>query len=456
MGWYMPSYGRPERLRELLEAPGGWPEKVVVLINEDDPARERYFEVLRSLGPYVPWRLAGITPGSRCADAHRHITKAWPDDAFYGLLCDDHWPISPGWHEDLILAAGKTGIATPAGEVSFPKIRNTVVIGGDMVRAWGSLVPPPIRHNFEDNFWDHIAEQFEVLVPLPTVIVEHRHPLHGTSKQDSTYDRGSGDFENDRRIFQEWMGSPERVALDQRVGDLLGTNVEVAKISDFRLAIIVPIQDEVVDLAYHKSLNTTLAFLGSNGFLVNVRESAGGSHIGKARERVLWWAMQSNPTHILCIDADMGWEPKHVTRLLMSGHDFSAIAGVRKRDSAEPCVNFLPEHRFHERTHFLEVRDVGFAFVMLKVEAIRRMCAAYPELRYNAGEHEEYALFLDMIDKTDTGPGPYGERLPEDFSFCRRWRAIGGEIWLDHQSAIIHAGRKEYTGRVADLFEKPK
>lgn len=469
--WFMPSYGRPERLRELLQAPGGWPDEVVVLINEDDPERDRYFQVLDALkldrtenGKYVlphpslPWRLAGIPPGSRCADAHRAITMKWPDEPFYGLLCDDQWPITPGWYDKLVEAAGAKGISTPAGEPLFPKLRNALVLGGDLVRAMGSLVPAPVKHNYEDNIWDQVAEDFDCLVPCPDIIVEHRHWIRKEAAKDATYERGSSDIDEDRQVFETWLRSPERMAMQRRIAPLFGKHVSVVDAKSTRLVIATPIQNEQVDVAYLNSLGQTLVVQANNGFGTRVRQVAGGSHIGKARERVLWQCMriEPKPTHILFIDADMGWDPRLVSRLLCSGHEFCAIAGVKKQEEIKHCVNFLPEQRFHEHTKFLDVQDVGFAFVMLKLSVIEKMCAAYPELRYNAGDQAEYGLFLDMIDKTDTSGGPYGERLSEDLSFCRRWRAIGGEIWLDHQSSLIHAGRKEYTGRVSDLFEYEK
>ncbi len=469
--WYMPSYGRPERLRELLEAPGGWPEKVVVLVNLDDPEHEHYFHVLDALkakwtldlldqgeggkAQYgIPWRLASIASGSRCADAHRAITMRWPDEPFYGLLCDDQWPITPSWDKALIEAAGDRYIATPAGEPLFPKLRNALVLGGELVRAMGSLVPAPVKHNYEDNIWDQIAEDFGILRPLPDVIVEHRHWIRGDATKDKTYERGSSDIDTDRRIFEAWMASPERAALRSRLALLFGATASAINPSEIRLGIVSPIQGEVVDVLYHKSLNATLIELSAAGFKLNVIETSGGSHVGKARERCLWEMWRKKPTHILMIDNDMGWDVKAVTRLLCSDHEFSAVAGRRKKDETSFCFNPLPDGQFDEKTHFLEVRDVGGAFIMLKASVIEKMCAAYPELRYNAGDREEYALFLDMIDKSDTSNGPHGERLSEDFSFCRRWRAIGGNIWLDTQSPLTHAGRKEYTGRVADILEQ--
>lgn len=457
--WFMPSYGRPEALARMEQAPGGLPDKVFVLVNEDDPKLKAYQDYILSTRGR-PWLIRTIPAGSRCSDAHRFITEKYPDVGFYGLLCDDQWPVTPGWHEKLVEAAGSKFISTPAGEPSFPLLRNALVLGGDLVRAMGTLVPAPVKHNYEDNIWDRIAADFNILAPLPDVIVEHRHWIRGDAVKDATYERGSHDIENDRKIFEAWLGSPGRMSMCQRIGKLLEvkgvTSIDPKAI---RLAIVVPVGDDEFDAAYHKSLNATIIEMSQRGISLSIIEVTGGSHIGKARERVLWQAMHDyKPTHLLYIDADMGWSAKQVTRLLAADHEFAAIAGVRKTDELKVCCNFLPKEERHAVTNFLKVRDVGFAFVMLKASVIEKLCKGYPELEYNCGEKRQWALFLDMIDKKDTTNGPKGERLSEDFSFCRRWRAIGGDIWLDDEQAIIHAGRKEYTGRAADVlpYAKPQ
>ncbi len=456
MSWYMPSYGRPERLRTMLEAPGGWPDKVHVLINADDPEYQRYQQVFDGLlhehmerkRELAPWVLHTIPAGSRCADAHRWISEQFPYDDFYGLLCDDHWPITPEWHETLVWAAGKAGISTPNGEPSFPKLRNALVIGGELARAMGSLVPAPVKHNYEDNIWDTIAADFGILAPRPEIVVEHRHHIHGSAKVDKTYERGSHDIHQDREIFQEWLQSSDRWSMYDRIGPVTGRTISVLDPSNIHLAILTPMQDDTVDVAYHMSLQYTLTVCNDRRIPTSVRQTTGGSHIGKAREAALWTAYYNDPkvTHFLMIDADMGWDPHNVLRLLACGHDFCGIVGVRKQDELRLCANFLPNpQKFHPKTAFMEVQDIGGAFVMVTREAIDRMIEAYPELEYEANGRREWALWLDMIDK--------GWRLSEDLAFCRRWRAIGGEIWIDPQASLIHAGRKQYTGSVSEIFK---
>jgi hypothetical protein len=54
-----------------------------------------------------------------------------------------------------------------------------------------------------------------------------------------------------------------------------------------------------------------------------------------------------------------------------------------------------------------------------------------------------YALFDCMIDPET------GVYLSEDYAFCRRWRAIGGEIWLDLESKLTHTGSYSFRGNAA-------
>jgi hypothetical protein len=54
-----------------------------------------------------------------------------------------------------------------------------------------------------------------------------------------------------------------------------------------------------------------------------------------------------------------------------------------------------------------------------------------------------------MIDKVT------GFYLSEDFSFCRRWTDMGGEIWVDYTSRLNHIGLMVYRGNMAAGVDLP-
>jgi hypothetical protein len=455
--WFLPSFGRPDAPGKMLDAPGGMPEDVVVLVNEDDPALDAYVDRARSWP--ARWGLTIVPAGSRFAEAVRHgfdffdqIDHLLP---YYGIVDDDYWPITPGWWEKMIEAAGDRYIALANNKQNFPKPYCCRLMGGELARAIGTIAPGKMRHNFSDDAWGVFAQDFGLLRPLENVIVEHRHWIfRGEMLKDATYERGSSDLKEDCQRFAEWLNSDERRGQVERVAKLLGVTVAVNNFADVRLLMLTPIQNHAVDVAYLHSFERTQALLTEKRISRCIQQQSGSSHIGKAREHLLWAGLKQMPqaTHILFVDDDMGWEPSLVTRLLAADHEFTAVSGVKKTDQLSLCYNAFPDPQvLHPRTKFMKVRHIGFAFVMLKRSVIDKLVEAYPELEYNTDGHgREFALFSDLMWRRAGKDLP--ERLSEDFSFCQRWQAIGGEIWMDPYAKLVHAGRKEYTGAAGEML----
>jgi hypothetical protein len=81
------------------------------------------------------------------------------------------------------------------------------------------------------------------------------------------------------------------------------------------------------------------------------------------------------------------------------------------------------------------------------------MIAAFPETRYSvahtlptpSASPNQYALFDTMIVPKDRDPETR-HYLSEDYAFCRRWRSLGGRVWLDTRGKLTHIGTHEFEG----------
>jgi hypothetical protein len=179
--------------------------------------------------------------------------------------------------------------------------------------------------------------------------------------------------------------------------------------------------------------------------------------------------------HLLFIDADIGFAPEQVFRLMAFGAKVTAAAypskaidwprlrhvvaaGRPKPESAALRYVFEPEdpERIIARQGFARVRAAGTGFLMLARSALEQLSAAHPELAYRrtatsadalAASPNRFALFECMIDPET------GVYLSEDYSFCRRWTALGGEIWLDLESRLTHVGPMAFEGDVSTQFD---
>jgi hypothetical protein len=184
----------------------------------------------------------------------------------------------------------------------------------------------------------------------------------------------------------------------------------------------------------------------------------------------------SATTHLLFVDADITFTPDQVTRMLAFDKDFVAgfypakvidwqqlaerfgKTGERMDEAGLVYVGSLCEgDALKFENGFGTAVYAGTGFQLIKRSVFERMIKAYPESKYTAlhafprpsqPSPNLYALFDCMIDQ-DTGV-----YLSEDYAFCRRWRAIGGEIWLDLNSKLTHTGSHSFRGNAAAHFTK--
>jgi hypothetical protein len=177
-------------------------------------------------------------------------------------------------------------------------------------------------------------------------------------------------------------------------------------------------------------------------------------------------------THLLFIDADVGFEPEQVLRLLQCGAEMCAAVYPVKRidwdkvkqtiDSARPnpaaaSLQYVFEVEDRSaviaKAGFVKVRYAGTGFLMIRRGALEKMCAQYPQLQYKRdhstdaaiASDKRFALFECMIAED-------GTYLSEDFAFCKRWTDMGGEIWADLDSRLSHTGPMTFHGDLSSQF----
>lgn len=211
------------------------------------------------------------------------------------------------------------------------------------------------------------------------------------------------------------------------------------------------------------------------GFDVSINLLGKDSLITRSRNTlVAHFLTASDATHMMFIDADIGFRPDQVKRML--DFDQDVVAGMYPLKALrwdQPATLTHPEDPRTAMLHYvgrfetgpaLETRDgfvtgvyCGTGFMLMRRAVLERMVAAHPETAYRtdhvlatgtAGETvgRAHALFECTIDPDS------GEYLSEDFGFCRRWRALGGTIWLDTLGSLSHTGATDYVGDPAARF----
>ena len=198
-------------------------------------------------------------------------------------------------------------------------------------------------------------------------------------------------------------------------------------------------------IEYMMSLMATQRDLMAGGAAVEWALERWNADIGMARSHILSEFLHTKHTHLLLIDDDMTWESSAVHRLFWADKDIVAVAGPKKSYPLRFAASKVDEKghpinlEVEADTGAAEVDHVGAAFMLLKREAVQRMVDAYPELHYIGVDGKDaWALYLQQVkDK---------RYLPEDFSFCQRWRDMGGKIYICPDVPLGHVGQHIYHG----------
>lgn len=209
-------------------------------------------------------------------------------------------------------------------------------------------------------------------------------------------------------------------------------------------------------------IELSLALLGSDALITRARSTLVAKFLDDPRA-----------THLMFIDSDIGFEAEQFARLFRLDKDFSAaMYPIKELDwnqfgrrlangESAGCAGlnfvgtFCDGEGLKVENGFATAVYAGTGFQLIKRQVFERLMAAYPALKYThihakdpsaPGPDNRYALFDPMIDPES------GTYLSEDYAFCRRWRGIGGEIWLDTESRLTHVGPSDYQGDSAQRY----
>lgn len=241
--------------------------------------------------------------------------------------------------------------------------------------------------------------------------------------------------------------------------------------------IAVPCYDQLVTEPFFMSMMKTIIAFKDIGLKFGI-STLSDSLITRARNQLVAKFMDNEEfTHLMFIDADIGWVPDDILKMLW--HDKDIITGsypiknidwnkVHKlanegvnadslmAESLRYVVNPVKDREgsIPIEKGALSIYDAGTGFMMIKREVFTKMFSQYPDLKYNddtgsltKGERQyTYALFNSYVDDD-------GRLLSEDYGFCRYWQNMNGQIWVDPTIELSHLGRMKYQGKMIDSLK---
>jgi hypothetical protein len=144
-------------------------------------------------------------------------------------------------------------------------------------------------------------------------------------------------------------------------------------------------------------------------------------------------------THLMFIDADIGWEPWHLLVLLDAQKDVIGGLYPMKSLPVKWCVNGIPGKEEEADGKLIEVTKTGTGFLLIKRDVFDKL-NAHPAVRHfnnDIGLPKELDPYMKTYFDTAVREGRY---YSEDWTFCENWRDIGGQVFVDKRVLLRHTG----------------
>lgn len=217
------------------------------------------------------------------------------------------------------------------------------------------------------------------------------------------------------------------------------------------IMIAMPAYTGVVHMGTMRSLMTDIIALIQRGDRFTFVDDIGNAAIADCRGVIATKFLASDCDELVFIDSDVAWGKGSLLKLI--DHPVDLVAGIypqRVDPLAWTCKwdESKTELWADPETGLLEVEAIPTGFMKISRNCLEKMVEAYPQMYYHhsAPNKRFYSLFESYIE-----PGTEN-KYGEDYSFCYRWKSIGGKIWIDPEIGMGHIGIKIFQGHLGNYL----
>ena len=247
-----------------------------------------------------------------------------------------------------------------------------------------------------------------------------------------------------------------------------------------RILIGTPVYDEQVLTSYHRSILNLLNRFRSRAPDVTFDSALPSGSLITTSRNALASIVLERPvyTHLLFIDADMGFSPEAVEKMLAFDKPVVACAYPRRKQSHQRVLEVArtvqePEEnrsialdyiggtedwlagedqRPIIRGSFARARRAGTGLMLIRRDALEKLRAVFPQLvvEDDVPAYRDLGVTGPVFQPFEPVQNRSGLFVGEDFAFCARWiQGCGGEIWTCFDETVEHVGREKFTGAYA-------
>jgi hypothetical protein len=266
-------------------------------------------------------------------------------------------------------------------------------------------------------------------------------------------------------------------------GNIMKLEIQIDKMKEQSIFLGVPMYGGNCSGLFCKSTNDLATLCAKYGIKVVFYYLFNESLVQRARNYCVDEFLRSDCTHMMFIDADIGFNPKDVLSLLgiqityPDQYDILAAPYPKKsiawekvkkavnagkaenpfdlmHYAADYAFNLIPGTKSFRVDEMVEVSEAGTGFMLIPRSVFTRYKNAYPELSYKPDHlrSENFDGSNDIMAYFDCAIHPETRRyLSEDYFFCWNARKAGMKVHIAPWMQLQHVGTYIFRGSMSAL-----
>jgi hypothetical protein len=239
-----------------------------------------------------------------------------------------------------------------------------------------------------------------------------------------------------------------------------------------KLFVATPMYGGLCHGQYTVGLLTSVGVFGQAGIQMQFAYMMNESLITRARNSLAYDFLQSDCTHLMFIDADIGFDPQDIPPMVYADKDIICGMYPKKEinwfDVEKAVKNGVPADQLSYYTGAFVVNAVGDAetvegtigtpieisnggtgFMLIKRSVFEGLADKVPEYHndmYLAIDQQRTVKIIKEFFATSIDKNSGNRLLSEDYHFCKIAREAGFKVWAAPWARLSHCGSYIFSG----------
>lgn len=209
-----------------------------------------------------------------------------------------------------------------------------------------------------------------------------------------------------------------------------------------KILIATPMHNAECSGLYTKSLLNTVVYLQSKGHDVAYEAVMHDALLSRSRNTLVHLFLKIDFDYILFIDADMSFFPEDIEKMINSNVDVIAGAFPKKTITEEYGLSL---NNLKQSGELVECDYVGTGIILIKRDVFLKL-QDYSEKYINVDNNFQWMVQGEQVNNFFDTAIVDNQYLPESYLFCKKWRDLGGKIYIYPDMNIGHVGNFLFSG----------